>query len=174
MIYATTLLKGMPPNCLAYLDMTIPIPHLRHSFTLTVKLSAPIEMGQARAGHRRIIPITGGEALGPDITGEILNLGADWQTVFRDGAAHLDTRYALKTHDNAIIEIINIGTRHGPADVMAKLANGEDVDPSSYYMRTTARLETGDAKYQWVNHMLFVCAGIRRASAVEIAFYAVE
>jgi len=152
----------------------IPVPALRHSFTLLVELSAPIEMGQGRAGARRIIPIVGGKALGPDITGEVMNLGADWQTIFAGGAAHLDTRYAVRTDDGVVIEVINVGARHGPADVMARLAAGEDVDPASYYMRTAARLETGDARYAWVNHMIFVCAGIRRASAVEIAYYAVE
>ncbi|MBR9843504.1 MAG: DUF3237 domain-containing protein [Rhodobacteraceae bacterium] len=153
--------------------MQIPVPSLSHAFTLRVELSTPMELGQGRAGTRRIIPIIGGEALGPEITGKVLNLGADWQTIFADGAAHLDTRYALETDDGALIEIVNIGTRHGPPDVLARLAAGEDVDPSDYYMRTAARLETGDERYAWVNHTLFVCAGIRRATAVEIAYYKV-
>lgn len=153
--------------------MDIPTPTLRHAFTLRVDLGAPIELGQGRAGQRRIIPIIGGTALGPDITGEVLNVGADWQTIHADGAAHLDTRYAIKTEDGAVIEVVNIGTRHGPSEVMAKLAAGEDVDPSKYYMRTAARLETGAPEYAWVNHMLFVCAGVRRASSVEIDYYAV-
>ncbi|MGB1008265.1 MAG: DUF3237 domain-containing protein [Thiolinea sp.] len=153
--------------------MDIPTPKLRHSFTLQVKLSKPIELGQGRAGKRRIIPIIGGKAMGPDLKGEILNVGADWQTIYGDGAAFLDTRYALQTEDGAVIEIVNIGSRHGPPEVIKRLANGEDVDPASYYMRTTARLETGDEKYAWVNPMIFVCAGIRRASAVEIDYYAV-
>lgn len=152
----------------------IPAPSLTHSFTLQVDLSAPIEMGQGRAGLRRIIPIVGGKALGPDITGDVLNLGADWQTIYADGAAHLDTRYAVRTSDDAIIEVVNIGTRRGPADVIARLAAGEDVDPATYYMRTTARLETGDDRYSWVNHQLFVCSGVRKASAVEIAYYKVN
>ena len=139
-----------------------------------VELDAPIELGTGRAGERRIIPIIGGQALGPDITGTVLNVGADWQTIHADGAAHLDTRYALRTHDGAVIEVVNVGTRHGPPEVIAALAAGQDVSPSSYYMRTSARLETGDARYAWVNHTLFVCAGIRRASSVEITFYKVE
>jgi len=154
--------------------MQIPAPTLTRSFTLRVDLAAPIEMGQGRAGLRRIIPIIGGAALGPDINGRVLNLGADWQTVHADGAAHLDTRYALETEDGATIEIVNIGVRHGPSEIMARLAAGEDVDPNSYYMRSAARLETGDDRYAWVNHTLFVCAGIRRASAVEIAYYKVD
>lgn len=153
--------------------MQIPVAELTHSFTLRVELSSPIELGQGRAGQRRIIPIVGGAALGPDITGEVLNLGADWQTIFADGAADLDTRYALKADDGAVIEIVNVGARHGPPEVIARLAAGEDVDPTTYYMRTTARLESGDPKYDWVNHTIFVCAGIRRASAVEIDYYKV-
>lgn len=151
----------------------IPTPRLERSFTLRVDLGEPIEMGVGRAGQRRIIPIVGGAALGPEIEGEVLNLGADWQTVFPDGAAQLDTRYAIKTTDGAIIEVVNVGTRHGPTEAMERLANGEDVPPSQYYMRTAARLETGDAGYRWVNHMIFVCAGVRRASSVEITYFKV-
>lgn len=163
----------MLPGYWGWREMQIPTPTLRHSFTLHVTLGAPLELGVGRAGTRRIIPIIGGTALGPDITGEIANLGADWQTVYADGAAHLDTRYVITTADAAIIEVVNVGARHGPPDVMARLAAGEDVDPNSYYMRTAARLETGDARYEWVNHTLFVCAGLRRKSSVEIAYYAV-
>ncbi|MEL7114587.1 MAG: DUF3237 domain-containing protein [Pseudomonadota bacterium] len=147
-------------------------PALAHSFTLTVELGAPIELGQGRAGTRRIIPITGGIARG-DITGRVMNLGADWQTIFADGAAHLDTRYAIETDEAAVIEVVNIGTRHGPPEVIARLAAGEDVNPESYYMRTAARLETGHPDFAWVNHTLFICAGVRRAAAVEIAYYKV-
>ena len=151
----------------------IPIPALTHSFSLNITLGTPIEMGMGRSGKRRIIPITGGTASGT-IAGKVLNLGADWQTVFADGAAHLDTRYALETDDGAVIEIVNVGTRLGPPDVMERLAAGEDVDPATYYMRTAARLETGDNAYAWVNHRLFVCAGVRHPSRVEIAYFEVQ
>jgi len=150
----------------------IPTPSLELCFTLVVELGEPIELGQGRAGQRRIIPIIGGSATGK-ITGRVLNLGADWQTVYGDGAAHLDTRYGVETIEGAVIEVVNVGARHGPPDVIAKLAAGQDVNPSEYYMRTAARLETGHEGYAWVNHTLFLCAGIRHASSVEIAFYEV-
>lgn len=150
----------------------IPTPSLELCFTLVVELGEPIEIGQGRAGQRRIIPIIGGSATGK-ITGRVLNLGADWQTVYGDGAAHLDTRYGVETIEGAVIEVANVGARHGPPDVIAKLAAGQDVNPSEYYMRTAARLETGHEGYAWVNHTLFLCAGIRHASSVEIAFYEV-
>jgi imidazole glycerol phosphate synthase subunit HisF len=149
-------------------------PVLTHFCDLTVELADIMEMGDGRAGKRRIIPIIGGTVRGPKINGKILNLGADWQTVFSDGMAELDTRYAFETDDGALIEIRNFGYRHGSPEVIAAVARGEPVDSSQYYMRTHARLETGDERYAWVNRMLFVGAGGRNKNSVEIALYAVE
>jgi len=149
------------------------IPKLNHFCDLEVTLGEILEMGPGRAGQRRIIPITGGKVSGR-VSGSILNLGADWQTIFGDGSADIDTRYAFRTDDGALIEIVNKGIRHGPPEVLAALARGEDVDPTSYYFRTTAWLETGDQRYDWVNRMLFVGTGQRLASAVKVSLFAVE
>ena len=146
-------------------------PRLEHVFDLKVDLAPIMEMGDGRCGRRRIIPITGGSVTGERIRGEIMDLGADWQTVFPDGLAELDTRYGIRTDDGAIIEVRNFGYRHGPADVMARVASGENVDPARYYMRTHCRLETGDQRYLWVNGSLFIGTGGRRASSVEISMF---
>jgi hypothetical protein len=106
--------------------VSFPAPRLVHAFDMVVRLDPIMEMGMGRAGKRRIIPIVGGTVEGERIRGEILNLGADWQSRYADGLAALDTRYALKTHDGAIIEIVNQGLRHGPAEVMARVT-GIDV-----------------------------------------------
>ena len=149
-------------------------PELEHFCDLTVELADIMEMGPGRAGQRRIIPIIGGTVTGPGISGRVLNLGADWQTIFSDGLAQLDTRYALETDDGAVIEIINFGLRHGPPEVMGRVARGEDVDPTEYYMRTHARLETGDARYGWVNRTLFIGTGGRNRNSVNIRLFAVK
>lgn len=148
-------------------------PSLRHVCDLDVALSGVTELGHGRGGQRRIIPIVGGTVSG-EITGRILDVGADWQTIHDGGLAFLDARYAIKTHDGAVIEIVNQGYRHGPAEVLARLARGEDVDPAEYYMRTAARLETGDPRYAWVNRTIFVGSGQRLAQAVRISLFAVE
>lgn len=153
-------------------DPALPEPRLELVCTLSVTLDPIREMGPGRAGQRRIVPIRGGRVEGPRITGRVLDLGADWQTIFPDGLAELDTRYAIETDDGATIEVINYGLRHGPAEVMAAVARGEPVDPAAYYMRTQARLETGDPRYDWVNRTLFVGTGARAAQAVRIALYA--
>ena len=92
----------------------LPSPPLRHVADFDIDLSPIEEMGDGRGGMRRIIPIVGGRVSGPAFTGEILNIGADWQTIFSSGLAELDTRYAFRTDDDAVIEIINFGYRRGP------------------------------------------------------------
>lgn len=148
-------------------------PALEHFCDLRVELGEPMEMGEGRGGQRRIIPIVGGAVQGERIRGRVLHLGADWQTVFADGLAQLDTRYAFETDDGALIEIRNFGYRHGSPEVMAALARGESVEPDRYYMRTHARLETGDSRYEWVNRMLFVGTGRRDRAAVHISLYTI-
>ena len=58
---------------------------LTHATDLIVELSPPHEMGDCPAGTRRIIPIVGGSASGPLLSGRILPIGADWQTVVKGG-----------------------------------------------------------------------------------------
>jgi len=68
----------------------------------------------------------------------------------------------------------NFGYRHGPAEIIQKLAAGEPVDPSLYYMRTTPRFETGAERYQWLNRIICVASAARRAAAVELKVYEVK
>jgi len=146
---------------------------LAHLCDLKVELAPPVELGLSPRGRRRMIPIVGGTVTGERLSGRILNLGADWQTIFADGSAELDTRYAMETHDGAVIDIRNFGYRHGPAEVLEALAKGEIVDPSRYYMRTQPRFETGDPRYAWLNRTVFVGSGAREPDCVKIAFYEV-
>lgn len=148
-------------------------PRLQHLCDLQVELDPVLELGQGRAGMRRIIPIVGGTASGPRLSGRILGIGADWQTIFHDGVAELDARYAIETADGAVVEVANHGYRHGPAEVIDRLRRGEACDPAEYYMRTTARLESGDPRYAWLNRMVLVGTGARLAAAVRIALYEV-
>lgn len=148
-------------------------PGLRHLADLDVELAAPIELGDSPRGRRRIIPIIGGTVTGERLSGEILNLGADWQTVLSDGTAELDTRYAMRSHDGASIDIRNFGYRHGPKEVLDALGRGEAVDPSLYYMRTQPRFETGDARYAWLNRIVCIGTGARLANGVRVSFFEV-
>lgn len=141
---------------------------------IQVTLEPLRDLGDTPLGHRRIIGITGGSFAGPRLQGRVLAGGADWQLIRADGTAHLDARYTLETTDGALIYVCNQGYRHGPKDVIERLARGEDMDPSLYYMRTTPWFETSAPAYAWLNRAVCVGTGARRAQAVELEFYEVK
>lgn len=148
--------------------------NLQPLFKAEITLAPPQELGDTPQGRRRIIGITGGRFSGERLSGRVLPGGADWQVIRADGVADLDARYTLETRDGALIYVRNRGYRHGPAEVLKKLSQGEAVDPSLYYMRTTPSFETGDARYSWLNRMLCIASGARRAAAVELDVYEVK
>jgi hypothetical protein len=139
-----------------------------------ITLAPPQELGETPQGRRRIIGITGGRFSGERLAGRVLAGGADWQVIRADGVAELDARYTLETSDGALIYVRNRGYRHGSPEVLKKLSSGESVDPSLYYMRTTPRFETGDARYAWLNRILCVATGARRPAAVELEVFEVK
>jgi hypothetical protein len=139
-----------------------------------VTLEPARELGVTPLGLRRIIGISGGEFSGPRLAGRVLPGGADWQVVRSDGVACLDARYTLQTADGALIYVNNKGYRHGPKEVIERLARGEDVDPALYYMRATPWFETAAPAYAWLNRTICVASGARRAAAVELDFYEVK
>lgn len=139
-----------------------------------ITLAPPQDLGDAPLGRRRIVPITGGRFRGERLSGRVLPGGADWQIVRGDGVSQLEARYTLETDDGALIYVRNVGLRHGPPEVLAKLAAGEPVDPSRYYMRTTPAFETGDERYRWLNKLVCVATGARRKDAVELDVYEIK
>jgi hypothetical protein len=154
---------------------TLPIvsatPGLRLLYTSRVEIAATLDFGQTPHGHRRIINITGGAFGGPRLSGRVLPGGADWQVVRSDGSVEVDARYTLETDDGALIYVRNWGLRHGPPEVIRRLAAGEAVDAGEYYFRTTPVFETGAPQYAWLNGIIAVAAGERRANAVIITAY---
>jgi hypothetical protein len=147
---------------------------LRPLLKAEIALAPPQELGETPQGRRRIIGITGGRFSGERLSGRVLPGGADWQLVRADGVADLDARYTLETADGALIYVRNRGYRHGPAEVLARLARAEDVDPALYYMRTTPSFETGDARYAWLNRIVCVASGARRPAAVELEVFEIQ
>lgn len=152
---------------------SLPEPKLEFIFEAKVTLDPVQELGITTYGKRRIIPITGGTFEGPLMRGVIVPGGADWQTVRTDGSADLEARYTLKTDDNVLIYIQNKGVRHAKPEVLARMAKGEKVDPSEYYMRTAATFEVADGKYAWLTKAVVVSTGARMSDHVLLKFYRV-
>ena len=149
-------------------------PRLEFIFTAHVTVEEPLDFGDVGKGHRRVVPITGGEFSGPDMRGAVLGGGADWQIIRGDGVAELDARYTLRTDDGALIHVRNMALRHGPPVVMAELAAGRPVVPGSYYFRGATFFETSAAPYAWLTRHIVVCTGHREPDLVKVAFYRID
>ena len=90
-----------------------------------------------------------------------------------DGAADIQARYTIETDTGARILVSSDGLRHGPPEVMERLARGDSVDPALYYFRTVMRFETADPSVDWLNRILALARGQREASAVRLDVYEV-
>jgi hypothetical protein len=122
------------------------------------------KIGAVPLGTRAVAPIASGHFEGPRLRGKVLPGGGDWTLLRGDGVLELDLRVTLETDDGALIHLASFGLRHGPPEVLAALARGESVDPAAYYFRTTPRFETADPKYAFLNRLLAVSTGDRRAA----------
>jgi hypothetical protein len=92
------------------------------------------------APHRQCLPkFKSVERLTAGHTGKVLNLGADWGLIDKDGTFSADTRYQLQTDDGAHIFI----RTSGPAQADGKL-----------HLRM--EFETGNADYYWLNKIVAV------------------
>ena len=136
----------------------------RPLMTLHVSVAPPQNIGAVPLGTRRTAPIGGGRFDGPRLRGTVLPEGsADWLLLRADGVLELDLRATLRTDDGALISMKSFGLRHGPPDVIAAIGRGERVDPSTYYFRTTPRFETAHPAYAFLNRIVAVASGDRRA-----------
>ena len=131
--------------------------------TLQVEVGTPQKIGAVAHGTRSTVPVTGGHFEVARLRGKVLPGGGDWTLLRGDGVLELDLRLTLETDDGALVHLTSFGLRHGSADVIAALARGDRVDPAKYYFRTTPRFETGHEKYSFLNRILAVSTGDRRA-----------
>ena len=139
----------------------------KHLFTITIRLQPTIELGDTPAGKRRIFSVTGGEFEGDRIRGTVMPIiGSDLLLVRADGSAQQDVRMLLKTDDGAMLLMTYRGVRHASDEVNARIARGEAVSGSEYYLRTVPFFETSSPKYAWINKIVSVAVGERRGDAV--------
>ena len=145
----------------------------RPIFVIRSGLGGIQRLGNTPYGERRIINILDGTVDGPRLKGKILPGGADWQIVRADGVVHLTARYTVETESGGQILVSSEGYRHGPPEVMARLARDETVDPALYYFRAFMRFETADPASCWLNRILAIGYGARHKGAVRIEVFEV-
>ena len=152
----------------------LPEPRLTRVYRLEATVGEPLDLGNVAQGHRRIVPQTGGTFTGPELHGKLLpGASADWQIVLPDGTALGDIRYTLQTDTGELLYVQSRGVRHGSAEVLARLARGEDVDASEYTFRTSTQIETAAPRLDWLNKGIFISVGARQATGVIYETYLV-
>jgi hypothetical protein len=120
------------------------------------------------------VPLTGGTFSGSQINGKLLpGASADWQIILPDGTALGDIRYTLQTDDGELLYVRSRGVRHGSIEVLARLAQGKDVDASEYTFRTSTQIETAAPALEWMNKGIFIGVAGRQATGVIYETYLV-
>jgi hypothetical protein len=132
---------------------------LVHEFAFTAVLNDAVPVGEGPFGNRRIREVLSGEVTGERIHGVVGSGGADWVLVGPDGYGRLDVRLTLHMDDGAHIYVQYFGVIEYTAAAHAANAGERSSDWDDHYFRTAPRLETGDPRYDWVNHTLFVARG---------------
>ena len=138
------------------------MPELQSDFLFTISISVNdlYDIGATPFGTRHIDMLGEGIFEGPKLRGVVIG-GMD-QKIFRsDGAMNPNVRLVLKTDDEALIYMSYTGIRHGSKEVMERIASGEEVDTSEYYLRNTPYFETSAPQYDWINRIVSVGIGRR-------------
>lgn len=129
-------------------------------FDLDLQIGERHVVGQAPFGDRRISHVIGGRFTGPALSGRVLPGSGDWPLVTAAGAMRIDARLTLETEGGDILYMTYRGMRSAPPEVILRLNRGEEVDPSSYYLRIAPFFEA-PARYEWLNYILSIGTGRR-------------
>lgn len=148
-----------------------PAPALVPMTQIRCEVGGLVSLGDAPTGERRYVPLGDGWARGPELNGELVEGGIDWQVARRDGALEIAAHYVLRTADGALVEVKSDGLRHGPDEVMARLARGEAVPRDAYFFRTLMRFTTGAPAWAHLNKVMAIAVGQREARAVLLDVY---
>lgn len=149
-------------------------PTLIELMSLCVRIGEPADVGSRSGLARRVFPVVGGGFEGERVgRGEVLPHGLDAAQARPDGTVILDVRLTLRSESGALVYLSYGGIRRGTPEVLARLARGEAVDPSEYYLRTAIRFETGDAELAWLEGILAIGIGARAPGEVRYRVYEV-
>jgi hypothetical protein len=154
----------------------LPPPQLRLVFHIDAVIGTPVDLGQSADGRRRrIVPHVGGSFTGSELTGNVVpGISGDWQTINPDGSSVGDIRMGLHVTSGANLYLQMRAVRHGPPEVLARLAAGADVDPSEYVFRASAQIETAHPDLDWLNLGVFTVVAGRQPNGASYAVYIVE
>ena len=131
---------------------------LVHEFTIRATLKPPLPIGAGPVGTRMYYELTGGEVVGNRLNGAVLG-GGEWALIGPDGYLRVDVRAQIETNDGAFLYMQYFGLLEMNAAVQNATENQTGTEFSDQYFYTNPRIETGDARYSWLNTTFFIGEG---------------
>lgn len=154
------------------MNATLPTPPALVPMTqVRCEVGALVTLGAAPTGERRFVPLGGGSVSGPELNGTLVEGGVDWQINRADGVLEIAAHYVIRADDGGLIEVRSDGLRHGPPEVMQRLARGDAVGRDEYFFRTVVRFSTGAPAWLHLNKVMALAVGQREARTVLLDFY---
>jgi hypothetical protein len=132
------------------------VPKFEFVYGCDAGISDALPFGQTLEGTRRVIPITGGRIEGPQVRGQLVAGGFDWNLSRSDGASMVDATYYMRTDDGVLIRITNRGVGGPPAAPSGPRGGGAGAAGEAFLMFTTPSFEAPAGKYEWLNRSTFV------------------
>ena len=151
------------------------VPQLEFVCELKVTCDPGMTLGSTAHGVRMMVPITGGTFEGPKLKGMVLNGGADYQYGdFEKGRTEIEAIYTIKTDDNVLIHIRNVGLSYISSEVRELMKKEEKFDLDKIYFRAAPKFEApNDSRYDWMNNAIFICRGVPTKDYVSIQVWKV-
>lgn len=118
-------------------------PRLHRFARAVVTITPPQPIGLVDGMLLVMIPITGGRLEG-ELIADIMPGGADWLRSGNDGRIIVDARYAIRTADGTIIQVLNKGSA-------AASVPGQP-------MWSTPHFTAPAGPHEWLNHGAYVSA----------------
>lgn len=132
---------------------------LEHAFDIRINFDRRWRTGAIHADgpdHGYTSIGAGGTVTGPLLNGILVDhSGADWPVMRTDGVVELNAHYMIRTDDDALIYIRNLGYVHGRLD----RPDGSAIEP---YFRCTPYFRAPEGRYEWLNRTVIVGTGQRR------------
>ena len=131
---------------------------LVHEFNLKATLKPPVPIGAGPIGTRMYYEVIDGEVSGDRLRGTLLG-GGEWALIGPDGFLRVDVRAQIETHDGAFLYVQYVGLLEMNAAVQTAIETGKGTDFGDQRFHTNPRIETGDARYAWLNTTFFIGQG---------------
>ena len=132
---------------------------LEYEFTYRTAVIGPRIVGDGPFGTRHLYDMTDGVIEGSRLRARSAGAAADWMLIGGAGFMRMDVRLQLVTDDGAVL----LAHYRGPAEANHRLRAAIEAGAATGYddqcIRAVWRIESGDARYAWVNRTVFVGEG---------------